>query len=119
MNEMNVLKNQISYGIDTEFIYAKNINFKPEVKRIESKDVLYLRKGEVVLVRSLNVPEYGDHYIIVTGAPKMKPTGLRPVVTIVKSPFNELLDEYDPHNGTVLLQLLPQSRDYFLKFYNL
>ena len=102
-------------GFNVEYYDDTHI---PQVKQISSREGLYLPNGEVVLVRSLNVPEYGDHYIVITGRPIVKDHGLRPQEIAIGAK-KTILDQYPMLNGTTLLQLLPESRDEFLKFHNL
>jgi hypothetical protein len=92
-----------------------------EVKRITSKEGLYLQRGEVVLVRSTNVPEYRDHFIVITGHPVVKEHGLRPqdIAVPVRDDYHPLLDQFEEQMGLTLLQLLPRTRDWFLSFHDI
>lgn len=77
-----------------------------DVKQITGRDGMYLRKGDVALVRSTNVPEYGDHYIVVTGAPVQKEHGLRVRDIAITAPnAHEVLDAHEMINGLTLLKL--------------
>jgi hypothetical protein len=91
-----------------------------DVKQIDSKQGMYLPVGEVLLVRSTNVPEYGDHYIVITGAPVLKEHGLRPQDTAIAAPeAGDLLNAFPMKTGVTLLQLKPQARDLFLNFHGI
>lgn len=87
--------------------------------RISSKEAMYLRKGSVILVRSQNIPEYGDHYMIVTGAPIMKNHGLRPQEFSIEAPTNKVLSKYEPVHGLILLELQEEAREAFHQFHGI
>lgn len=105
---------------------------------------IYLPIGSVVLVRSANVPDYGDHYIVITGRPTLKPHGLRPEDEVIHAPHAaKILDVYSfpaAHHKTVsasadiweaaalpdyagrdviLLQLSPSKEREFLQFHGI
>lgn len=90
-----------------------------DFRQITGKEAMYARKGDVILVRSLNVPEYGDHYIVITGAPVMKEHGLRPQDVAIPAPTNILLDKHEPKNGVILLKLNDRARVAFHKFHDI
>lgn len=90
-----------------------------DVTRIDSKQGMYLQKGEVVLVRSTNVPEYGDHFIVITGAPTLKEHGLRPQDVAISAPKNTLLDKFPLQTGLTLLKLNKQAQERFLTFHGI
>lgn len=86
--------------------------------RISSKEGMYLKPGEVVLVRSSNVPEYLDHWIVVTGSPVMKEHGMRVQDHSVPSTASKLLDIYDDQR-LVLLKAKPFLTSLFLNFHKI
>ncbi len=89
-------------------------------ERITSHDGMYLNKGDVVLVRSQNVPEYGDHFIIVTGSPVIKEHGLRVQDRAYSAPnTKEVLDKVEMQMGLVLLKLNKELTKEFHKFHNI
>lgn len=89
-----------------------------DVTRVDSKQAMYSRKGDVILVRSTNVPEYGDHFIVITGAPVMKEHGLRPQDVAIKARAKySLLDMYEPQTGLTLLKLNKKAQEAFLEFH--
>jgi hypothetical protein len=90
-----------------------------DMKRISSQDGFYLKKGDVCLVRSSNVPEYGDHFIVVTGHPILKPHGLRIQEITVESIAHGLLDQYDDYSGLVLLKLDNEAAQAFREFHDI
>lgn len=91
-----------------------------DVKRIDAKEGMYLQKGDVVLVRSSNVTEYGDHYIVITGHPIQKEHGFRPQEKAIFAPDGSaLLDTYEEKNGLILLKLLPTAKKAFHKFHDI
>lgn len=100
--------------------FEDSYNFLNEdLVQISSREGFYLRKGDVVLVRSSNVPEYGDHYIIVTGEPVKKPHGMRVKQTSISAPHaSHILDSYSrsyEDTGVTLLKLSHDAKqDFFL-----
>lgn len=100
---------------------------------------IYLPIGSVVLVRSANVPDYGDHYIVITGRATLKPHGLRPEEEVIHAPHAaSLLDFYTDrgtykkavyastdvwvgrrNSGVILLQLSPSKEREFLAFHDI
>lgn len=66
-----------------------------DLKPITPQEGIYLPIGSVILVRSANVPDYGDHYLVITGRPINKPHGLRPQDEVIVAPHAApLLDVY-------------------------
>lgn len=88
------------------------------VERITSQQGLYLRVGDVALVRSSNVPDYGDHFIVITGGPVMKEHGMRPQDVAVPAKSSALLDQYDTR-GLVLLKLDERAKGAFYNFHGI
>ena len=102
--------------------YTKYLSLdNTEVERISSKDGMYLKPGEVLLVRSTNVPEYGDHFIVVTGPPIMKEHGLRIQDISIEASANDskFLDTLEMETGLILLKLIPATRDAFLEHHGI
>lgn len=92
------------------------------VTRITAQQGMSLQPADVVLVRSTNVPEYGDHYIVVTGPAVMKEHGLRVqdhVIMADPDHDTELLNEYDHIMGLTLLKLKPEVAASFLLFHGI
>lgn len=91
---------------------------KDDVTRISSREGMFLQKGDVVLVRSTNVPEYGDHFIVVTGPPVKKEHGMRVQDEAIYAPHTrEFLDTFPAHIGLTLLKLNPAAQAAFLDFH--
>lgn len=92
-----------------------------EVTRIDSKQGLYSQVGDVILVRSINVPEYGDHFIIITGHPVMKEHGFRPQERAILAGVEQqhLLNKYPLKTGLTLLKLDIDVRNEFLEFHGI
>lgn len=92
-----------------------------DVTRITSQDGMYLQPGEVVLVRSTNVPEYADHFIVILGPPVKKEHGLRVQdwSIMASSQDTQLLDSVPMKMGLTLLKLTPEARDKFLAFHGI
>lgn len=91
-----------------------------DLEQIGIPQSLRMIPGNVCLVRSSNVPDLGDHYIIVTGKPVMKPWGLRPQEHVIGAPnMTELLDKYKPVGGLTLLRLHPFAQKEFLKHHGI
>lgn len=81
---------------------------------------LKLDLGTVLLVRSGNVPDLGDHFIVVTGEPIMKEHGLRPQTLTIKAPnCSSIIDAFTPENGSVVLMLKPYTQKLFLNYYDI
>jgi hypothetical protein len=89
---------------------------KEDVKQITALQAMYCKPGEVLLVRSENVRDLGDHFIKITGAPVVKEHGLRPqteTILATNKECSELLDEFVAWNGSTLLKLCPESVEIF------
>ncbi|HMT01844.1 MAG TPA: hypothetical protein PKD00_00800 [Burkholderiales bacterium] len=92
-----------------------------ELTHINTQQALYSQVGDVILVRSNNVPEYGDHYIHIVGPPVLKPHGLRPqdVSILAGSQASSILDKFKPTNGVILLKLSEQETIKFKNFHKI
>jgi len=95
-----------------------------DVDLISAQEGLALKKGEVVLVRSANVSEYGDHFIVITGHPVMKPHGLRPQDRAFIAPHaKRFIDMYEENprrpKGLTLLKLNDEGRRAFHEFHGI
>lgn len=105
---------EVEYFEDTYLIDETN------TIRIDSMQAIYSKVGDVILVRSENVPEYGDHFIYITGHPIVKKHGLRPQDIAFDAPhITMLLDRYEMQTGLVLLKLNKEATEAFIKFHNL
>lgn len=81
-----------------------------------------LRIGDVALVRSENVPEYGDHFIVITGRPILKEHGLRPQDIAIHSPSEyarKTLDYFTPIMGLTLLKMSDELATEFREFHGI
>jgi hypothetical protein len=121
---LHYLSEHVRDGRDNGFIVENFEDYwtitKTDVTRITSKQAMYLPKGEVVLVRSTNVPEYGDHYIVITGAPTIKEHGLRPQDVAIDAPRGHyLLNQYEEEMGLTLLKLNPDAKRQFHEFHGI
>lgn len=88
-------------------------------ERISAQEGMYSRIGDVILVRSSNVPELKDHYIVITGHPVMKEHGMRPQDVAIDAPHaSYILDECED-NGLILLKLKPEVKALFLAFHGI
>lgn len=92
-----------------------------DVNRIDTQEAQYLQKGDVVLVRSDNLSDLGDHYIVVVGPPVQKPHGIRPetVTMKVEGSHHYLLDEYPAYNGVIALKLKAGPKEKYLRQHNI
>lgn len=92
-----------------------------DVTQITSQDGMYLQPGEIVLVRSTNVPEYADHFIVILGPPVQKEHGLRVQdwAIMASEQDTQLLDSVPMKMGLTLLKLTPEMRDKFLSFHDI
>lgn len=89
--------------------------FTDDVEQITTMQALYLPVGEVLMVRSANVPMMGDHFAVISGPIENKEHGVRPqTISIATSPNGiQMLDLFEPLNGATLLRLKPAARDAF------
>lgn len=79
-----------------------------------------LHPGDVALVRSENVPQYGDHFIVITGLPILKEHGLRPQDIAIHAPnAARLLNAFTPIMGLTLLKLDAESAKAFHAFHGI
>lgn len=100
--------------------FENHVDIANAVRRIDTNEAYYSRKGDVILVRSRNVPEYGDHFIVITGAPIMKEHGLRPQETAIYTGLSKsLLDKYDDGRGLTLLKLDAEATKLFHAFHGI
>lgn len=90
-----------------------------DVQVLSVQDGLYAQKGDVILVRSSNVPEYGDHYIVITGRPVMKAHGLRPQEVAIHAPKSKLLAAFDLSEDMILLKLVGPMHKRFIDFHGI
>ncbi len=90
-----------------------------DVKQLTTFESNYLHIGEVIMVRSANVPEMGDHFAVISGPLENKEHGVRPqTISICTSPNGiQMLDLFEPLNGVIILQLSPDMRDKFHAFH--
>lgn len=80
---------------------------KQDVTRLRSVDFMTLEIGSVVLVRSQNVKDLGDHFVVITGGLIRKKHGLRPkTLTISDGLQKDFIDQYDVDEERVILLLL-------------
>jgi hypothetical protein len=93
---------------------------KEDVTQLTGQEAMYLQPGEVMLVRSSNVPEYGDHYVVITGHPVMKEHGLRPQDMSIFAPDGtEFLDQFEMKTGVTLLKLSKKATAFFHAFHDI
>ena len=79
-----------------------------------------LKVGDVALVRSENVNDLGDHYIIITGGLVQKDHGIRAEEVSIHAPeTKDFLDTIYPINGLTLLKLEPVMACLFLDFHDI
>jgi hypothetical protein len=109
-------------GRDNTFIVEDFTVDETEVVQINGEQGMYSAKGDVILVRSQNVPEYGDHYIIITGAPIQKPHGMRPqerIIAATSAIDSSALSSRRPLNGVTLLKLTKKGKRAFYDFHGI
>lgn len=92
-----------------------------DVTQIDSRQAHYSQPGDVILVRSTNVPEYGDHFIVVTGPPIKKPHGYRVQDVAVMASENDtrVLNGFKMKTGLILLKLNDEAKREFLDFHGI
>lgn len=105
-----------------EFAF-KHINFQLEkLIPISLNATLHLPPGEVILVHSNTTKDIGDHFYIITDAPREKKAGLRPVGRPIQAnaDFSKLLDTVESQGDDVrILRLMPEVRDWFLEWHGI
>lgn len=90
------------------------------ITQITSEQFISLPIGSVVLVRSRNVPDLGDHYAVISGGLIEKPYGLRPETLVISAPnMSAFLSMYKSINGVKLLLLNEKARECFYNRYYL
>ena len=102
--------------------FEDHYDFMDGIEKITPLQGMYSAIGEVILVRSNNVSEYGDHYIVITGKPEMKPHGLRPRDIAIQAPHAApILDAYDKDGKqpVTLLRLSKEAKEEFYKFHGI
>lgn len=120
-NTLHYLPEHTRDGRDNTFTLEQWEDFTiNDVERINSFQGLNLPIGSVVLVRSSNVPEYGDHFIIVTGRPIVKEHGIRPqdMSIMASSSDSTILDAFPMIMGLTLLKLSEEKAQSFHRFHN-
>lgn len=90
-----------------------------DVRPLTPQQGLSLQPGDVALVRSKNVPEYGVHYIVITGRPVLKLHGLRPQDVAIAAPNNQLIKNWNEDEPLTLLKLDQLSKAAFLEFHGI
>jgi hypothetical protein len=112
-------------GRDNKFeveYFEQQFSLYPQsLKQLKAQEgIEQLKIGDVALVRSQNVPAYGDHFIVITGAPIMKEHGLRPQDVAIHAPYAaQILDHYDPIMGLTLLKLRDEAKRRFHAFHGI
>lgn len=111
-------------GRDNQFYpeYFEDIyDLSPQdLHQLDPKEAMYSKPGTVILVRSAGVPEYGDHYIVITGPPVLKPNGLRPQDVVFDAPHtSHIFAGFQPQEGVTLLQLDRYATEAFFDFHNI
>jgi len=116
-------KNGKGNKFSVEEFSFKHIGFLLEkLVPISKEATLHLPPGEVILVRSEATADLGDHFYIITDAPKEKSAGIRPVGHAIQAgpDFTELLNvESEMGEPTTVLRLLPEMRDLFLQWHGI
>lgn len=101
----------------------KHISFQLEkLLPISTGATLKLPPGEVILVRSKNTKDLGDHFYVIDAPPHEKPVGMRPVGHAIQasSDFSRLLDTVWQHDSSVeIFRLMPEVRDWFLEWHGI
>lgn len=102
---------------DREHQFAPSSSF---TQLTAQQGIEQLRLGDVALVRSENVPDYGDHFIVITGKSVLKEHGLRPQEVAIHAPYAaRILNHYEPVMGLTLLKLSPVLTKQFHAFHDI
>ena len=83
--------------------------------KISTVDAMYLQKDDIVVVRSKNVPQYGDHLIMVTGPIVKKEHGMRPKSDVYKTGqwITELLDSVSTKDDLIVALKLKNNKEQY------
>jgi hypothetical protein len=95
---------------------------RDDVKQLSYRTADVLGIGDVALVRSAKVTDYGDHFIVIVGKVKEKPHGFRPAEKVIQASENmsKFLDSFTPEQGDLkLLMLREDARQRFLQFHGI
>lgn len=108
-------------GRDNRFSVEHFIPNEANLNPVNTIEAMYSKMGDVILVRSSNVPELGDHYIIVVGHLVMKRYGMRPQEVIIPAgkEATEILDKHKATHSAVLLKLNEEEKEKFFDFHNI
>lgn len=91
-----------------------------DVIQISISELVMLQPGYVALVRSATVPDLGDHFIVITGGLIMKTHGLRPQTLTISAPnTSQLLDQFQPKEGVIVLVLGYRLKRLFHDFHGI
>lgn len=94
-----------------------------DVTPVDLKQIFDLPIGSVLLVRSANVPQHGDHFIVIDGGPVMKPHGLRPSTIEISAPCGRPLLDYFAdmlrNPPVIALHLKPEAERTFLTYHRI
>lgn len=95
-------------GFDVRSVTAAHVNIGAKI-------------GDIFLVRSHNVPEYGDHFIVITGPLVNKTHGRRRQDVQINASENDtkVLNAFLPKKGVTILELDAKSRESFLEFHDI
>lgn len=108
------------FTVDRFETYSYRFSSSEFTQLTAQQGIEQLRIGDVALVRSENVPEYGDHYIVITGKPVLKEHGLRPQDVAIHAPHAaSILDKYEPVMGLTLLKLSDRAARLFHVFHGI
>lgn len=100
--------------------FEDQYDVRSNVTRITARDGMFSQIGDVILVRSTNVPEYGDHWIVITGPVQAKAHGNRPQDEAIFAPHSSwILDDYQMKQGLILLKLNDQAKKAFHEFHGI
>lgn len=83
------------------------------VEQIDLYKFNHLSEGEVVLVRSSNVSQLGDHYVVIAGPVIQKPHGFRPKVIVFHAYDAHVLNSFQPIDGVIALKLDQEAKELF------
>ncbi|GEM_PF-805761 len=86
------------------------------VQRMQLEDFIASNVGDVYLVRSPSVPQYGDHYVLIVGGIVQKPHGMRPDDVLFSAGSGTPLKSYGK-DELVIFKLSGAARNAFYEHY--
>lgn len=105
-------------GFNVEY-FDQAYDIRGKVRQITSREAHSSKPGDVLLIRSTNVPFYKDHFVVITGGLIEKPHGIRPQDHAVPASDKSILNEYEAQMGLTILKLNDEACKAFMNFHKI